>query len=161
VASIRKRQNRDTWVVDYFDEQRVRHLKTFKTRQEAADWLQALRLVPLALLVKCPHCGHEFGPTLLTPPIRDATAKKREAQRALVQATIERRGAGATPAEIAAALDITPLRVRRILKQTNGSCLSDDHRLARIEVALSRIEGDLAQIIRSVQNENGPAASSG
>jgi len=39
MASVRKRKGTTKWVVDYFDQDRVRRLRTFETKRDAKDWL--------------------------------------------------------------------------------------------------------------------------
>jgi hypothetical protein len=64
MASIRKRrrvavsgEHKDRWVVDYFDAQRVRRLKTFMARKDAEEWLRTLPSRELRLT--CRRCGYE------------------------------------------------------------------------------------------------------
>jgi hypothetical protein len=46
MATIRKRtgtsggKGKTAWVVDYFDQNRKRHLKTFERKKDAEDWLE-------------------------------------------------------------------------------------------------------------------------
>jgi integrase len=39
MSSVRKRKGTTKWVADYFDQDRVRRLRTFRTKREADDWL--------------------------------------------------------------------------------------------------------------------------
>ena len=39
MATVRKRKGTTKWVADYFDQDRVRRLRTFDTKRAANDWL--------------------------------------------------------------------------------------------------------------------------
>jgi hypothetical protein len=154
---------RDSWVVEWHNRRGEKFKRVFTTKYEFDMWLSAAREVsqvrldwrereiPWALSPKVRANlarGREVRATNLAKkqaPLFDeidklrsgAKPKAKTKQTPLARAALERRRKGATPAEIAKALDITPLQVRHILgrpgarkprqtKEPDGPVVSSD-----------------------------------